>query len=41
MTDVPVEPCKVCKQRAWWLRGQDYVCGVCHPAPPKRGKSDD
>ena len=29
----PPEQCHVCKSNTWWRRGNDWLCGVCHPDP--------
>ena len=29
----PTRPCYRCGRSNWWLRGDEWLCAVCHPNP--------
>lgn len=31
----PSSPCHNCHSNTWWLRGNEWICGRCHPDPRK------
>ena len=44
LMEMPLEPCYVCKQYAWYWPGDYYkgkknwICGVCHPRPDSKSE---
>lgn len=29
----PKRPCLLCGSQVWWFRGNEWLCGKCHPKP--------
>jgi putative DNA primase/helicase len=31
----PTQSCHICGSNSWWLRGNEWLCGKCHPDPQR------
>jgi hypothetical protein len=31
--EYPPQSCHICGSNNWWLRGNEWLCGKCHPDP--------
>jgi putative DNA primase/helicase len=37
ITEYPTQSCHICGSHRWWLRGNEWLCGKCHPNPQGEG----
>ncbi len=37
----PDKPCYNCGTDNWWLRGNEYLCSLCHPNPNEKEQGNE